>query len=74
MTLNARIGEVTERIRRRSESGRAQYLDRIRDAARQEPHRRHMSCSNLAHGFAGCAADDSVPSAAIRRTRPSVRS
>ena len=58
MTIHARLGDVTERIRRRSESGRARYLDRIRDAARKEPHRRQLSCSNLAHGFAGCAADD----------------
>ena len=29
MTLDARIGEVTERIRRRSESGRSQYLEQI---------------------------------------------
>ena len=58
MTLNTRIAEVTERIRRRSESGRAQYLDRIGAAARREPHRRHLSCSNLAHGFAGCGVED----------------
>ena len=54
MTLHARIGEVTERIRRRSESGRAQYLERMRGAARKEPHRGRLSCSNLAHGFAAC--------------------
>jgi phosphogluconate dehydratase len=58
MPLHSRLAEVTERIRRRSESGRAQYLDRIRAAARKEPHRRHLSCSNLAHGFAGCASED----------------
>ena len=58
MTLHARVAEVTERIRRRSESGRRQYLDRIRAATRKEPHRGRLSCSNLAHGFAGCAADD----------------
>src|SRR5262245_21306398 len=58
MTINARIGEVTERIRRRSGSGRQQYLDRIRASGRQEPHRRRLSCSNLAHGFAGCAIED----------------
>ena len=58
MTLHSRIAAVTERIRRRSESGRAQYLDRVHAAARKEPHRRRLSCSNLAHGFAGCAVDD----------------
>ena len=35
MTVHARIGEVTERIRKRSESSRGQYLDRIAAALTQ---------------------------------------
>ena len=58
MTLDARIGEVTERIRRRSESGRRQYLDQIAAATEQKPNRTRLSCSNLAHGFAACNAGD----------------
>ncbi len=58
MNVQARIGEVTERIRKRSEAGRRQYLDRIGAAAERKPHRTRMSCSNLAHGVAGCATDD----------------
>ncbi|MBN9011197.1 MAG: dihydroxy-acid dehydratase, partial [Rhizobiales bacterium] len=58
MTLQARIGEVTERIRKRSESGRNQYLERIGKAGAQGPMRAHMSCSNLAHGTAGCGPAD----------------
>ena len=58
MTLDARIGEVTERIRKRSESGRNQYLDRIAAAAERKPARARLSCSNLAHGFAACGHSD----------------
>ena len=58
MTLDARIGEVTERIRRRSESGRSQYLDQIAAAAERKPSRTRLSCSNLAHGFAACGPHD----------------
>ncbi len=58
MTLHARIGEVTERIARRSQSGRAQYLDRIHTAAETRVRRGKLSCSNLAHGFAACNVHD----------------
>ncbi|MCB1502694.1 MAG: phosphogluconate dehydratase [Bauldia sp.] len=58
MTLDARIGEVTERIRRRSETGRSQYLDQIAAAAERKPSRTRLSCSNLAHGFAACSVHD----------------
>jgi phosphogluconate dehydratase len=58
MTLHARIGEVTERIRQRSEGSRGPYLERIRAAGARKPNRTHLSCSNLAHGFAACAPGD----------------
>ncbi len=57
MTLDARIGEVTERIRRRSETGRNRYLERIAAAGDRKPNRTRLSCSNLAHGFAACGQD-----------------
>ena len=65
MTLNARIGEVTERIARRSQAGRSLYLERVRSAGESRVRRGKLSCSNLAHGFAACAPGDK---AAIRAT------
>ncbi len=57
MTVHARIGEVTERIRRRSETNRSLYLERLQSAAENRVRRGQLSCSNLAHGFAACAPD-----------------
>ncbi|MGA0531818.1 phosphogluconate dehydratase [Hansschlegelia sp. KR7-227] len=72
MTLDARIADVTETIVARSREGRARYLDGIAKAAAEGPHRAALSCGNLAHGFAGCGADDkaalkgqAVPNVAI---------
>ena len=56
--LNARIGEVTERIARRSHETRARYLDQVRAYGQRQPRRGHLSCGNLAHGFAACDAHD----------------
>lgn len=52
--LNARIGEVTERIVRRSAERRQRYLARIDAAAQATPPRAHLGCANQAHGFAAC--------------------
>jgi phosphogluconate dehydratase len=72
MTVHARIGEITERIARRSADGRARYLDRIAAARSSKPRRSHLSCGNLAHGFAACGqrdknalAGDTVPNLGI---------
>src|SRR5688572_2373940 len=72
MTVHPRVAEVTERVKQRSRDSRALYRDRIarvRDAA---PRRAHLSCGNVAHGFAACGADakgklagDVVPNLAI---------
>ena len=56
--LDPTVVRVTERIRQRSLSTRQAYLDKIRQAAISGPHRQRLSCSNLAHGFAACGADD----------------
>ena len=57
MPLNATIAKVTQRIIKRSADRRGEYLARV-DAARDAgPRRRHLSCGNLAHGFAGCVTD-----------------
>ncbi|SNB51109.1 6-phosphogluconate dehydratase [Arboricoccus pini] len=56
--LNARIGEVTERIARRSQESRARYLERIMQARTRGPQRARLDCGNLAHAFAACDAHD----------------
>lgn len=54
--LDRRIAEVTDRIRHRSAGTRSAYLARIDAARREGPLRGRLSCSNLAHGIAACAA------------------
>jgi phosphogluconate dehydratase len=56
--LNARIGEVTERIVRRSQDKRSRYLDRLSAASEAGPRRQRLGCANQAHGFAACAPGD----------------
>ena len=58
MTLHSRIGEVTERIARRSQTSREQYREHTRRAAETRVRRGKLSCSNLAHGFAACNVAD----------------
>jgi len=57
-SVNARIGEVTERIVRRSHDARSRYLDRIAAAAEKGPGRAKLGCANQAHGFAACGPND----------------
>ncbi|MFG1421655.1 phosphogluconate dehydratase [Roseixanthobacter liquoris] len=57
-SLNARIGEVTQRIADRSRDSRARYLDRIAAAGEAGPRRRALGCANQAHGFAACLPGD----------------
>lgn len=56
--LNDAVRTVTERIVERSRETRAAYLAAMRAAANKGPHRRRLSCGNLAHGFAACGPDD----------------
>jgi phosphogluconate dehydratase len=56
--MHPRLIAVTERIVARSAATRSAYLARIRAAATRGPQRARLSCSNLAHGFAACDADD----------------
>jgi phosphogluconate dehydratase len=58
MPLNSVVAAVTGRIIERSRLRRAAYLARIDAAATNGPHRRRLSCGNLAHGFAACGVDD----------------
>jgi len=67
MTLHRSIQDVTERIRRRSAASRSSYLQRVAEAQRGEPHRRRLSCGNLAHGFAACEAEGKAALAGVER-------
>jgi phosphogluconate dehydratase len=58
MTVHARIGEVTERLVKRSRSHRGAYLERIDKAASSGPARKSLGCANFAHGFAACGPGD----------------
>jgi phosphogluconate dehydratase len=50
----AKLIEITERIRERSDGSRRAYLQRIEQMRGEGPLRGELSCSNLAHGFAAC--------------------
>jgi phosphogluconate dehydratase len=58
MPIQARIGEVTERLVARSRPTRAAYLERLDKAASQGIARKRLGCANFAHGFAACAPGD----------------
>ena len=55
--LNARVGEVTNRIASRSRPSRQAYLGRIEVAVAKGPARKRLGCANFAHGFAACATE-----------------
>ena len=61
-----RIGNITRRLVERSRPTRDAYLDRVRRAADNGPHRTTLSCGNLAHGFAACAPSDKAALAGDR--------
>nr|WP_203166579.1 phosphogluconate dehydratase [Steroidobacter gossypii] len=56
--MHERVRSVTERIRERSHPTRSAYLQRMREARSNKPTRGGLSCTNLAHGFAGMDAQD----------------
>jgi phosphogluconate dehydratase len=58
--LHPVLVEVTERIRARSTETRADYLARMRAARDLGPGRSHLSCGNLAHGFAAAPIGDKL--------------
>ncbi|MES1926719.1 phosphogluconate dehydratase [Salinisphaera sp. T31B1] len=70
MALHPVIDDVTRRIIERSRDTRGDYLARIEHAASQGPHRGHLSCGNLAHGFA--AEDTPSKDALAAGQRPNV--
>ncbi len=56
--MHTKLIEVTNRITERSKTTRSAYLARIAAARDEGPQRGHMSCGNLAHGFAAAPDDD----------------
>ncbi len=56
-TLHRVVADVTARIEARSQGQRDEYLARIGQARAQGRTRGHLSCTNLAHGFAAAGAD-----------------
>ncbi|MEI6485797.1 MAG: phosphogluconate dehydratase [Sphingomonadales bacterium] len=65
-TLHPTITRVTDRIIERSRSGRARYLDLIARERDAGMNRTMLSCSNLAHGFAGALEDQATIKAGTR--------
>ncbi len=55
--LHPTIERVTQRIIERSRDSRKAYLDLIDREAKNQPERSQVSCSNLAHAFAGALED-----------------
>jgi phosphogluconate dehydratase len=64
--LNATVRKVTDRIRSRSATSRADYLKRMDEAASHRANREQLSCTNLAHGF---AASDGFDKDKLKGTR-----
>jgi len=55
--LHDTLHRVTQRIVEKSRDSRAAYLDLIEREAGNQPDRRAISCSNLAHAYAGAEED-----------------
>src|SRR6187402_797789 len=58
MNIHPILAEVTQRIVERSHASRAAFLTKIEGARGKGAKRHHLSCGNLAHGFAACGEDD----------------
>ncbi|MGI1679933.1 MAG: phosphogluconate dehydratase [Cellvibrionaceae bacterium] len=58
MTLNSVIDTVTEKVRERSQSARADYEHRLQRMRDEDPPKQRLSCGNLAHGYAACNESD----------------
>ena len=61
MNLHPELLAITDRIRQRSASTRADYLQRIDQALRHhDATRAQLGCTNLAHGYAAAPASDKI--------------
>ena len=57
MTLQPKLIEITDRIRKRSEKSRDTYLTHMARAAAEGPRRAHLTCGNQAHAYAAMGQD-----------------
>jgi len=58
--LNPTIARVTERVIEKSRASRQAYLDLMEREADRAPDRSQVSCSNLAHAYAGALDDQAT--------------
>ena len=59
-SVNDTVAAVTTRIRERSVSTRAAYLDMVTASRRPGPYRQDLGCANLAHAYAAMPASDQL--------------
>ncbi|MDA9779457.1 phosphogluconate dehydratase [Amylibacter sp.] len=52
MIINPTIKNVTDRITKRSETTRSDYLEKMNGARKEGPRRAHLTCGNQAHAYA----------------------
>ena len=62
--LNDTIHRITERVIANSRGSRGRYLELMEREADRQPDRTQVSCSNLAHAYAGVPEDQSALTAA----------
>ncbi len=67
VALHPQLQKVTERVREKSRVTRAAYLHAIQQAQGQFPARGVLSCTNLAHGFAGLQGHDKLKVKAVQQ-------
>ena len=64
--IHPALKAVTDRVRQRSAATRGDYLERMHAAAQEGTTRAHLSCTNLAHGFAASPPTDKDALRALR--------
>ena len=57
MIINPTIKSVTDRITKRSEITRSDYLEKMNGARKEGPKRAHLTCGNQAHAYAPVTED-----------------
>ncbi|MDA9894590.1 phosphogluconate dehydratase [Amylibacter sp.] len=57
MIINPTIKSVTDRITKRSETTRSDYLEKMNGARKEGPKRAHLTCGNQAHAYAPVPED-----------------
>lgn len=58
--MNEKIKAITERIKKRSEQTRKEYIDLMTSSMNASVTRGDLACGNLAHAFAACADDEKM--------------